>query len=121
MQAVVTLSEALELMRSGEPFDLIWVTADRQRQRGGEILTAKGARQVMKRKPQSGNRKPEYIVRSARRRVHGGSDPVSGHPVSDTRNPNHYAHGTRNIRLSNGKVRKVHIQLIDSINGMKVV
>ena len=117
-------------MRSGEPFDLVWITADRQRQRGGEILTAKRARQVIKRKTESGG------LSTARRsrRVHGGSgmtgvDAARGErktkiqipPPTSAKNPNHYAHGTRNIRLATNKVRKVHIQLIDSINGQKVV
>lgn len=114
MQAVVTLKEALELMRSGEPFDLVWITADRQRQRGGEILTAKGAQQPLKRKPKGSSAKEDGCT--AQR---PGDSPGGGSLHS--RNPNHYAHGTRNIRLATGKIRKVHIQLIDSINGMKVV
>lgn len=114
MQAVITLSECLAMMRTGEPFDLVWVTADRQRRRGGEILTAEGACQVIKRKPGAGP--PETADRNP---DSGPQSPKPQHP--SPKNPNHYAHGTRNIRLASGKVRKVHIQLIDSINGMKVV
>lgn len=106
MQAVVTLKEALELMRTGDPFDLVWITADRQRQRGGEILTAKGAK----------------IPTNRRRTTKNGLRKTEKNALpTNSRSPNHYAHGTRNIRLATGKIRKVHIQLIDSINGMKVV
>ena len=112
MQAVITLSECLALMRTGEPFDLVWVTADRQRRRGGEILTAEGACQVIKRTKELGGPPRGIGKANPQSPIHRGRGP---------KNPNHYAHGTRNIRLASGKVRKVHIQLIDSINGMKVV
>lgn len=102
---VVTLADALRIIESGDPFDMVWITADRQRNRGGGILEAKGA--VMQSKRNSNSARQEA--------------PGPQQPAPSTRNPNHYAHGTRNIRLASGKIRKVHIQLIDQINGMKVV
>ena len=36
------------------------------------------------------------------------------------KNPQHFQNRTRNIELKNGNIRKIHIRLIDSINGKKV-
>lgn len=41
--------------------------------------------------------------------------------VKTTRNPNHFQNRTRNIELPNGDIRKIHLRLIDSINGQKVL
>ena len=41
--------------------------------------------------------------------------------VKDTKNPNHFKNRTRNIELANGDIKKIHVRLIDSINGQKVL
>lgn len=44
-------------------------------------------------------------------------------PVSSNvkRNPNHYQNSTRNIRLRNGGIRKVHLRLIRVFNNKIVI
>lgn len=102
---VCNLSEALQIIHSGDPFSLKWVTADKQRNRGGEIIEIQGARLSSLK-----NYKPV-----AKREQKG----VDGMKIS--KDPHHWINGTRNILLSNGKIRKVHIQLILEINGKKVL
>lgn len=37
------------------------------------------------------------------------------------KNPNHWDNGTRNIRLENGQIRKIHIRFIKSFNQMQII
>lgn len=37
------------------------------------------------------------------------------------KNPSHFKNRTRNIEVDNGELKKIHIRLIDSINGKKVL
>lgn len=37
------------------------------------------------------------------------------------RNPNHYDNSTRNVRLPNGEIRKIHIRLVRQFNGKTVL
>lgn len=37
------------------------------------------------------------------------------------RKPNHFRNRTRNLELQNGDIKKIHIRLIISINGKKVI
>ena len=37
------------------------------------------------------------------------------------KNPNHWENRTRNIKLKNGEIKKIHIIFIEEFNGKKVV
>jgi hypothetical protein len=41
--------------------------------------------------------------------------------VKPRKDANHFQNRTRNIELENGDIRKIHLRLIDSINGKKVL
>lgn len=38
-----------------------------------------------------------------------------------SRDPDHAEHGTRNVRLPNGRIRKFHYRLLFAINGEKII
>lgn len=40
---------------------------------------------------------------------------------SSPKNPNHWDNQTRNIRLANGQIRKIHIKFIKSFNNLQIV
>ncbi len=97
-----------ELDENGLPvrFQISFVTADRKKKTGGEIIEVKGARKCV-----VGNRngKPVFDTREKA----GASGRI-------TRPPNHWANSTRNIILPNGGIRTVHIRLIIEFNNKKV-
>ncbi len=37
------------------------------------------------------------------------------------KNPNHFSQKTRNIRLEDGSIKKIHYKYIDTFNGKKVI
>lgn len=92
-------------MHSGEEFSLTWITADKQRNRGGEIISVTAARLTSK-----ANYTP---VADRQYRSPEG--------LKLSRDAHHWQNGSRNITLENGKIRKVHIQLIIEINGFRVL
>jgi hypothetical protein len=40
---------------------------------------------------------------------------------SSPRNPHHFANKTRNLRLENNQIRKIHIRFIKSFNGKQII
>lgn len=90
----------------GKPiiFSLKFVTADRVRKSGGEIITVERAQKCVGKK----NDKVLYA----------NSPKIEGL----TKNPNHNENATRNIYLvDSGQVRKVHTRLIIEFNNKKVI
>jgi len=86
-------------------FDIKFVTADRIRKTGGEIIEIKqGCKCVGKKKG-----KVIFDTRLAPTDI----------PKSP-KDPNHWINQTRNILLPNGQIRKIHIRLIIEFNGQKV-
>lgn len=106
----IRLSEVLDQMDrlddSGRPksFDMKFVTADRKRNTGGEIIEIRNGRKCVGKR----NGKVIYDTRET----------VA--EVRQSRSPNHWTNQTRNIILPNGAIRKVHIRLIIEFNGTKV-
>ena len=101
----ITLKNALKLMRKCDdrgfavPFSLRWVTYDEARKTGGKIKNAEKA----------------VLPTQEQRRAQGLEQPSRG------RQPRHFANQTRNIKLMNGDLCKVHIYLITRINNMIVL
>lgn len=94
-------------MDSDEPFSMTFVTADRRRGTGGEIISVKNW--VKASTPVEGVVNP-----SKKKRILS--------QLILAKNPNHYENKTRNIRNLRklNEIRKVHIRLIISFNGKKV-
>ena len=109
---MITIQEILKEMDSGRPFSLTVVKYDRQRKTGGELLEI-----------------PEAIL------VQADPAPVPGQRAATPyeaatqaaeeakrRDPSHFDHYTRNIRiLADGTptslIRKIHVPLIVCFNG----
>lgn len=108
----IRLWDVLEQMDSldneGKPvrFQLKYVTADRDKGTGGDIIELKDARKCVG-KTREGE--PKFVKQKAI-------------PLNEkvTRNPNHWLHSTRNMLLPNGQIRKAHIRLIIEFNHKKV-
>ena len=108
----IRLWEALEIMDSvdqhGRParFQVKFVTADRTKKEGGEIIELKDASKCPVRTKNGHEIYPQRKNAPHLERI--------------TRNPNHWENSTRNIRLPNGQKRKLHIRLIIEFNNKKV-
>jgi len=108
----IRLWEALEIMDSVDPhgrpvrFQVKFVTADRTKKEGGEIIELKDASKGPVRTKNGQEIYPQKKNCQGQERI--------------TRNPNHWENSTRNIRLPNGQKRKLHIRLIIEFNNKKV-
>jgi hypothetical protein len=108
---MIRLSNVLEQMDQLDgnekpvKFDIKFVTADRIRKTGGEIIEIKQGCKCVGKK----NGKVVFDTRKA-------STDIPKIP----KDPNHWVNSTRNILLPNGLIRKVHIRLIIEFNGQKV-
>jgi hypothetical protein len=100
----VLRSDVLSAAESGESLDLIFVTADRRRGTGGEIIEVKNWRKVDFDKPKTNGK---------------------SHTKTITRkNPNHWENKTINIFNPNNRLQhpiSVHFRLIQFFNGKRVV
>ena len=94
-----------EFDQAGKPvsFDLKFVTCDRKRETGGEIIEIKSGRKCV------GKRNGKVLFDTRKADIQNTS-----------RDPRHWVNSTRNILLQNGQIRKVHIRLIIEFNGKKV-
>ena len=110
--AFIRLWDVLETMESmddrGKPvrFQLKFVTADRQKKTGGEIIEMKDACKCSIRTKQGKEIFPS-------KKAFPASDRVS-------KDPHHWINSTRNILLPNGEKRTIHIRLIIEFNNKKV-
>lgn len=99
----LTLSEALDILEDGNFHPLAWVTADRDKQTGGKIIRIKAGR----------------IVRHEQNHLHKpAATPERG---TERKSQNHSEHATRNIRLENGDIRKMHIYTLFSVNNIPLL
>jgi len=105
---MLRLKDALKLMdrldHKGKPipFELTFVTADRKRNTGGNLKTAKAA--ILSK---HNNKLPLH-----QRRVDG---------FGGSRKPASHENATRNIQTPDGTITKVHIRLIKSFNGQVII
>jgi hypothetical protein len=99
-------SEVLKVADSGEHFNAVFVTADRRRGTGGDLIEVKDWQKILADHP--GQRVP------GRRRAAIGS----------IKAPNHWENKTINIHNPNNKLQhpiSMHIRLIQFFNGKRVV
>jgi len=98
VKQTVTLKEVLSIMRGGVTFDI-------------EVCTADGDRSCYACAMMAGATLNEMVAESS------SPAPITGHaPGSKVTNPMHAAHGTINIRLTNGDIRKIYPVLIERFN-----
>jgi hypothetical protein len=100
----ITFKEALAIIDSGQYFDIRFITCDLQKGTGGEQYDLQ---RVCKYKNHS----------HAQQKALASAQPVT----KNKKNPNHYENSTRNLKLENGQMVKVHIRLIRRINGKTVL
>lgn len=94
---MIRLQDALDIMKNGEPFSISFVTANKSKKTGGEILELENVKL---------NKFQKQVVKNIE------SIPK---PANETANE------IRNFLLPNGQIRKCHIRLITKFNGQPVV
>jgi hypothetical protein len=105
---MIFLKDVLETMEQTDkknqlkPFSIVFVTADRNKKTGGDIIEIERAT-ILKRLP--GEKK--------------AAKPQANKSITKT--PNHWDNSTRNILLPNGQKRKIHIRLITRFNNQPVI
>lgn len=100
----IPLKDVLRRMQDGERFDISYVKADVKRGTGGQIKTLLGCMLMRK----TGNASKQH----------------AGEPTPEQlrKNPHHFANSTRNIQhLKTGEKFKIHIRLLLTYNGKKVL
>lgn len=110
--STISFSEALAIINTKDkkgnsyPFDIDVYTYNSFSKKGGVLKSYKNAKLLAWEKSE---RNLQSLIRQASKEV------------KEDKNPNHWKNRTRNIELSNGEIKKIHLRLIDSINGKKVL
>jgi hypothetical protein len=115
-EQTIYLNEVLKIMRTPNEegravrFDISYRTLNRNSKTGGKLKVRKNAKLMMKEE---------------------GLDPNSTYALRHfmpkekvetfKKSPQHYQNKTRNIRLENGNIRKLHINHIITFNDKKVI
>lgn len=122
---LITITSALKIIQSGQPFTFQCVTYDRTRKKGGKII--EGEAKLLQ-KEEHPNPEFEFPHEPAARPMTETEEKISRlHSIGDGRkNPNHHLHFTRNIvLLANGHPVhppiKIHPPLLIEFNGKTVV
>lgn len=100
----ITLKQVIEHYDSGAAFSFAFVTCDQNRKTGGEWIEIGEAV------------KHSYMTSKEQAKL------SHAQPAPElSKNPNHYANSTLNVRLENGLIRKVHVRLIRKFNRKTVL
>lgn len=114
MEKTILRAQVFQEIHSGEPFDMIWITCDRRRGTGGEIISAEGW-MVVFRKAKAGETLADQ----------GGATPGASDEAEKIRkDPNHPENGTVNVynpANSGYHPISVHFDLIQFFNGKRVI
>jgi hypothetical protein len=110
MSGFISTAQAVKLMRTVEqdgmpvPFDLQFITADRRRKHGGEIVNVKDA-----------------ILKGAKKKTVAKMHFEKLDAIQNKKDPSHSVHGTVNVFVPHSnKTMKVHVRLITGINQTRV-
>lgn len=115
MQDTIFINEVLEIMRTPNnegravKFDIAVRTFNKNSKTGGRMQRFENAKLVM----QETSLDPLGI--KALQKLPSEKREII------KKNPNHFTNKTRNIRLENGEVKKIHYRFIDTFNGQKVI
>ena len=94
---MVRLQDALDIMKNGNPFSIVFVTANKSKKTGGELL------------------KLDNCTLDKYQKKEKNPSSIASKPANETANE------IRNLRLPNQQMRKCHIRLIVEFNGQPVV
>jgi hypothetical protein len=108
---IITLREVLgEMEKRERPFSVTFITLDRKRKTGGDVVTIDNGMLSGSNNEKSETQKPLSLTNEIQRMT---TEVYS----TETRNPNHFVNRTRNIRiLGTSQIRKLHIRLIIEFN-----
>jgi len=112
----IYINEVLEIMRTPNKegravkFDISYRTLNRNSKTGGKLKYFENAKLVMQEKAMDPH--SIYALQNFK--------PSEKKKVIKKK-PNHYDQKTRNIRLENGEIKKVHYMYIETFNGKKVL
>lgn len=115
MNDTIYLNEVLEIMRTPNSegravkFDISYRTFNKNSKTGGKLNYHEDAKLVMAEKP------------SDQAEIYALMKAPSEKKEVIRKNPNHFKNKTRNIRLENGDIKKIHIKYIITFNGKKVI
>lgn len=100
---VIQLPEVLRRMESGEEFNLVYYSYDKQRKQAGrKIEITRG-----------------FLTRSESEKFRSGSDKGEG---AGMKRPDHFTNQSRNIGIrGTTNIRKAKIFLITEFNGLRVI
>jgi hypothetical protein len=100
----ITLKEVLDHLDSGQEFSMMVITCNEKKQTGGEELWIDKAEKHLplnhRQRAALKKQQPSSLLK---------------------KNPNHYDNSTRNLRMPNGDLVKIHIRLIRIFNGKTVL
>jgi len=101
----ITIIDKVDKLGNAYPFDISFRTLNRNSKTGGRLIEYKQVKKY--------RRQIKSITKaSLTKQVQSGTDVK--------RKPNHQENRTRNLELQNGEIKKIHIRLIDTINGKKM-
>jgi hypothetical protein len=101
----ITLKEAIKLLDTGVLCNLAFITSDKKRDTGGEWIVVVDC-------------KKHIFLSLKNQKKMEDVQPISSGVF---KNPNHYQNSTRNIKLKNGDIRKIHLRLIRRFNNKIVL
>jgi hypothetical protein len=114
MEATILRREVYKQLQSGEPFDMVFITADRRRKTGGEIVNATGWMVCG-----SSEESSKPAVKSSKPKAQSSEE-----DVKETKDPHHKDRGTINIyNPANSGIHpiSVHFDLIQFFNGKRAI
>jgi hypothetical protein len=107
MNEMVLRSEVLKEADNGDPFDMSFVSCDRKRGTGGELISVKGWQKMGTEEVAA--KLPGQLRKTA---------------MAMVRSPHHWVNKTLNIHNPNNRAMhpiKVHFRLIQIFNGKRVI
>ncbi len=102
----ITLKEALDYLDGGKPFNIMFITANKDTGEGGEECFLNNCRKLMHKTTAMKVAEKQQEISLAKKII---------------KNPRHYPNSTRNLVLENGEIRKCHIRLIRQFNGKTIL
>lgn len=100
----ILFADVIKYLDSGQPFQFCFITYDQKRKKGGEYIEIKSA--------------VKFMAKPAAQKSIEAAQPIF---KGVSKNPHHFENATRNIKLENGQLRKIHIRLIRIFNHKKVI
>lgn len=110
MEGIISLTDALQIIDAVDangvpvPFNISFRSLNRNSKTGGKLYEYNQVVKLVKKKALVVN----FLKQAQATR-------------KEKKHANHFFNRTRNLELQNGDIKKIHIRLIISINGLKVI